>query len=231
MKRFFTWFTIIIVLSLIGLIAYFYLQQKFSPTDPAYLDNDSLAVYRVFDDCPPEGDAVSEKALELNKYKNRYTFPLPSDFADDISLEKMLEPGDDKGRWSMDKAARIKGYVYDVKSGGVETCNCKEKVDQDKDTHIEIVIDPMQNGKTQRMVIEVTPRMREIMSRRGEDWSTRTLRDQYLGRWVEVEGWLLFDDEHEMNAENTNPGRPRNWRATAWELHPITSIKVVDRMP
>jgi hypothetical protein len=26
--------------------------------------------------------------------------------------------------------------------------------------------------------------------------------------------------------ENTAPGRERNWRATAWEIHPITSIEV-----
>ena len=231
MKRFFTWFVIIMVLVLIGLIAYFYLQQKISPTNSSSVDNDSLSVYSVFDDCPPEGDAVSAKALDLNKFKNRFTFPQASDFTEEISLAKMLEPGDDKSRWSINKAARIKGYVYDIKSGGVETCNCKEREEQDKDTHIEIVIDPMQNGKTQRVVVEVTPRMRDIMSHRGEDWSTRTLRDKFLGRWVEVEGWLLFDDEHEMNAENTNPGRPRNWRATAWEIHPITSIKVVNRLP
>ena len=129
----------------------------------------------------------------------------------------------------MGKAARIKGYVYEVKSGGIETCNCKEREELDKDTHIELVADPMQTGKLQRMIVEITPRMRDIMEHKGVDWSTEGLRDRLLGRWVEVEGWLLFDDEHEMNAENTNPGHPRNWRATAWEIHPITSIKVIDR--
>ena len=193
-------------------------------------DNDALAsAYSRFEDCPQEGDAKSEKAIELNRYKNRFRFPKPDDFDPSITLSKIMEPGDDQDRWSPGKAARITGYICDVKPGGVETCNCKEHEDKDKDTHIEIVIDPMQTGKTQRMVVEVTPRMRDIMEHRGEDWSTRTLRDRLLGRWVEIEGWMLFDDEHIGSAENTAPGRERNWRATAWEIHPVTGFKVVDR--
>lgn len=228
MKRFVGYLILLLVLAAIALyigfrLHYIHFGSALSP------QSDSLSAYSTFDNCPPEGDAVSERAVELNKFKNRYSFPQESDFADGISLAKILEPGDDRDRWSQTKAARIRGYIYDIKSGGVETCNCKERVDQDKDTHIELVSDPMQSGKTFRMVVEVTPRMREIMEHRGVDWSTRTLRDKFLGRWVEVEGWLLFDDEHTMNAENTNPGHPRNWRATAWEIHPITDIKVIDR--
>jgi hypothetical protein len=44
-----------------------------------------------------------------------------------------------------------------------------------------------------------------------------------------VTGWLLFDAEHANAAANTAPGRPRDWRATAWEVHPITSLEVVPR--
>jgi hypothetical protein len=50
-----------------------------------------------------------------------------------------------------------------------------------------------------------------------------------LGRWVRVTGWLLFDAEHANAAENTAPGRARNWRASAWEIHPITAVEVVPR--
>jgi len=46
------------------------------------------------------------------------------------------------------------------------------------------------------------------MGARGVDWSTRALRDHYLGRWVRVRGWMLFDTEHKGEAENTAPGRP-----------------------
>lgn len=180
-------------------------------------------------DCPPEGNTKSERVAGLNKLKNRTVFPKPEDFDAEINLSKMLEPGNDEKRWNVLKAAKITGYVYDVKPGGVETCNCKTKEISERDTHIEIVYDPMNNGKTQRVIVEVTPRMREVIKSKGEDWSTAKLRDKLLGRWVAFEGWLLFDEEHVNQAENTNPGREKNWRATAWEIHPVTNFKVVSK--
>ena len=81
----------------------------------------------------------------------------------------------------------------------------------------------------QRMVVEVSPRIRKLMSEKGINWDTKTLRDKLLGRWVKFEGWLFFDEEHANAAENTNPGRERNWRATAWEIHPVTNIEITVR--
>src|SRR5262249_49423373 len=46
-------------------------------------------------------------------------------------------------------------------------------------------------------------------------------------KFVEVTGWLLFDSAHVHEAENTNPGGRHNFRATCWEIHPITDLKVV----
>jgi hypothetical protein len=37
----------------------------------------------------------------------------------------------------------------------------------------------------------------------------------------------LFEAEHKGESENTAPGRPRNWRATAWEVHPVTAVEVL----
>ena len=87
----------------------------------------------------------------------------------------------------------------------------------------------MHGDTSARMIVEVTPRWRYMMRERGTDWSTRALRDQYLGRWVNVRGWMLFDSEHKGASENTVPERSANWRATAWEIHPVTSIEVVTR--
>ncbi len=183
----------------------------------------------VYDDCPPEGNARQERLVELNRLKNRTSFPAQSDFDSSITLAKMLEPGDDRNRWRTDKTAEITAYVADVKVGGIETCNCKARDPEHRDTHIELVINPMNYTNTQKVIVEVTPRMRKLLSAKGEDWSTRTLRDHILGRWVKVRGWMLFDFEHERQAENTNPGNERNWRATSWEIHPLTSMEVVNR--
>ena len=98
-----------------------------------------------------------------------------------------------------------------------------------RDTHIELVLNPMKTDKKDIMVVEITPRIRHLMRERGEDWSTSAIRSRFLGRWVVLEGWMMLDVEHTAQAENTNPGRPRNWRGTAWELHPITTIKETTR--
>jgi hypothetical protein len=183
----------------------------------------------TYNGCPMEGDARSAAVRALNRLKNRYTAPKPEQINPKITLATVLAPGSDIGRWKVKDAAEITGYVYDVKPGGVETVNCHARGLADRDTHIELVLDPMAAGATKRMIVEVTPRWRVLMMAQGVDWSTRALRDKYLGRWVRVTGWMLFDVEHKNEAENTAPRRPRNWRATAWEIHPVTSIEVAQR--
>ena len=179
--------------------------------------------------CPAEGNAQSQRIRDLNKLKNRNKFPEEKDFDNSVSLEKILLPGNDKTRFDVNKAARIKGYVYDVKTGGVETCNCKTKEKDLRDTHIEIVLDPMNQEKAKRFIVEITPRLREMMRKQGINWSTNNLRDKFLGRWVQIEGWLFFDEEHANASENTNPQKENNWRASAWEIHPITKLEVIKR--
>lgn len=179
--------------------------------------------------CPPEGSAKSERIRALNTYKNRIRFPSEDDFDTSISVARLLEPGNDVQRWSNSKAARVCAYVIEVKPGGKETCNCGAKDLDERDTHIDLVLDPMRAEKSKRFVVEVTPPVRSIMKNQGINWSTRALRDQFLGRWVEVEGWMFLDEEHINMSENTRPLRENNWRATAWEIHPVTAIRVINR--
>ncbi len=179
--------------------------------------------------CPPEGNAKDEKKRESNKLKNRNQFPEEKNFDTNITLGNILKPGNDKTRWDNTKAVRITGYIYDVKQAGPESCNCKTKNKYLQDTHIEIISDPMNDGKIKRFVVEVTPRLREIMRLQKINWSTNVLRDKFLGRWVQIEGWMFFDEEHADESENTNPGREKNWRATSWEIHPVTKMEVVER--
>ena len=80
-------------------------------------------------------------------------------------------------------------------------------------------------------VLEVTPRLRMIKKKAGIDWKTPTLEQQMKGQWVEVTGWLTFDTAHIKQAENTSPGNPTNFRATCWEVHPVTDIKPLDGPP
>ncbi len=183
----------------------------------------------TYNGCGMDGDARSPAVKALNRLKNRFVAPQPEEINSVVTLAAMLAPGNDVGRWKVRQGAEITSYVWDVKVGGVESTNCRARDPQNRDTHIEVVLDPMDSPATRRVIVEVTPRWRAIMAAQGVDWSTRALRDKLLGRWVKVRGWMLFDVEHQNEAENTAPGRERNWRATAWEIHPVTAIEVVPK--
>jgi hypothetical protein len=189
----------------------------------------TLSAQEVFNNCGMEGDAKSPAVKLLDRKKNRYDAPKPADVDATVTLKAMLRPGDDEHRWSDRRAAEITGYVYDAKPGGVESCNCHAKDKYYRDTHIELVLDPMDQAESKRVIVEVTPRWRAMMKARGLDWTTSGIRKAFLGRWVKVRGWLLFDDIYRDQSENTNPGRARNWRATCWEVHPVTSMEIVSR--
>lgn len=66
------------------------------------------------------------------------------------------------------------------------------------------------------------------MAAKGIDWSTETLRATLKGHKVKVCGWLLYDEEHKSQSFATNPSGDKNWRASCWEIHPVTDIKVME---
>lgn len=179
--------------------------------------------------CDLDGNAKRADVARLNLHKNRYVAPAQADFQTTITLDALLNSGD-PNQFSQEKAAVIRGYVYDIKMGGVETCNCKAREPQYRDTHIELTPDAAHTDPRYRVIVEVTPRQRMMMASRGVDWSTTALRKAYKGKWVEVAGWLTYDDEHETAAFANDPDNvigERNWRATCWEVHPVTYIKPV----
>ena len=174
--------------------------------------------------CPSAGISLTSERRHLHRLKNRTAFPQASDFDSRISLDALLQRGDDRNRWSTDRAARIQGEVIDVAYAGAEGANCFNPCRRDIHIHI---VKAKGVTKSEQVVLEVTPRLREWAERQGIDWSEKTLQAQLVGHWVEFEGWLYYDGGHDEEAENTAPNNPRNWRATAWEIHPITKITVI----
>jgi hypothetical protein len=177
--------------------------------------------------CGMAGDATSAGGKELNNLKNRWNTPDASKIDADVSLAAMLVPGDDVDRFDSKMGATITGYVIDVKIGGKETCNCEATDPIDKDTHIELAL-ASGAAETERVIVEVTPRLRK---QKGDAWATDNLSTAFKGKWVQVTGWLAFDTMHIHEALNTNPNGAHNWRATCWEIHPVTDIHVVDAPP
>jgi len=189
--------------------------------------------------CPTSGLALTRQLREFHQLKNRSAFPQPADFDSRVTLEAFLHPGADESRWSAARAARIEGYVVSVSSGPLESANCYCR----RDIHIMVAPRPDAPPREQ-LVFEVTPRTKAAnetdvrntqLANPGEstpdavpiqDRSLETLKLELIGRRVRFEGWLLFDSLHAAESENTAPGRANNWRATAWELHPVTKIEI-----
>ena len=168
--------------------------------------------------CPRAGIALTTRARDLHRLKNRTSLPQATDIDPSITLEALLQPGNDLNRWSTDRAARIQGEVIDVAHAGYEATNCWNPCYRD----IHILIATRKGvAKREHVVVEVTPNFQ-----RG-DWSEKTLQAQLVGHWCEFEGWLYFDVGHAEESENISPGEPDNWRATAWEIHPVTKITVI----
>jgi hypothetical protein len=205
------------------------------PVTPAGGPQDLRVIQLNGRPCPQEGTAKSETRRALNRLKNRFNLPTDDDIDPLVSLQAMLVPGPDLDRFSPKKAATIRGFVVKVSFGGIEfgeTCNCQSQKKNEVDTHIDLAMHP-EAPPNQHVIVEITQRLRLLKKMQDPtvDWSTENIQEQFEGKWVEVTGWLMFDTEHVKQAENTNPGNPKNFRATCWELHPVTSIKRLDAAP
>lgn len=174
--------------------------------------------------CPSAGIALTSNMRNLHRLKNRTAFPQTADFDTRVTLEALLQPGDDRNRWSTDRAGRIQGEVIDVAYAGTEAANCFSPCR--RDIHI-LIATRKGAAKNEHVVLEVTPHFQSWAEQQGIDWSEQTLHAQLVGHWCEFEGWLYFDVGHAEESENTAPGNSSNWRATGWEIHPITKITVV----
>jgi len=184
-----------------------------------------IALWLVFArPCSSDGFALTSRARSLHRLKNRTTFPQAADFDPRITLDELVRPGDDSNRWSVNHAARIQGQVIDVAYARPEAANCYKPYR--RDIHI-LIANRKDAAKNEQVVVEVTPYFQDWAPEKGMDWSEQALQAELVGHWCEFEGWLYFDVGHEEESENTAAHNSDNWRATAWELHPVTKITVI----
>lgn len=148
--------------------------------------------------CPVTGSGRTAAEKRANTFKNRTGEP--SQFRT-LQVEDLLSAGPEE--WSPHAGVELDGWVIAVKKSGPESCNCFDP--KKVDTHI--LVGASRLSRTRGVVVEVTPR-KPI---RGADRSL-------IGRHVLIRGWLFYDSHHEHQ-----PGR-----ATAWEIHPVTSIRVLE---
>src|ERR1041384_5701243 len=124
-----------------------------------------IAVWLVLtQNCPRSGIALTSRARQLHRLKNRTALPQAADFDSRITLTELLKPGDDTNRWSTDRAARIQGEVIDVEHAGAEATNCFSP--WDRDIHI-LIATQKGAAKSEHVVVEVTPHIREWAATQG----------------------------------------------------------------
>jgi hypothetical protein len=174
--------------------------------------------------CPPSGLALTSARRAVHRLKNRTSLPQSNDFDPQVTLQAMLQPGDDEKRWNQARAARIEGYVVSVGRAGVELANCYSPCR--RDIHINLAL-RMDAPVTEQLVVEVTPNFERWVRSKGLDWSEEALKRTLVGRWCRFEGWLFYDRQHAKESTNTFEQGSDVWRATAWEIHPVTRIEVL----
>ena len=187
-------------------------------------------VFPSADPCPNDGDGGDPG---LNQQKNRFTEPGDTDMSstirypsDVIALPEPPGTGrQSRDSWSDGDAATIGGYeatgatiegkivriTPENKPKG-ESVNC-HRYKTLYDYHI-FVADTPDVGIDQAVVVEMTPRWRSV----EPTWTVPAIRKLIKNQTpVRVTGWLMYDEEH--------TDQVGKYRATAWELHPVTRLQ------
>ncbi|HVS82440.1 MAG TPA: hypothetical protein VHE60_11980 [Pyrinomonadaceae bacterium] len=187
--------------------------------------------------CPACGTVTDNKHRTLNLQKNRGTAVTSPQ---KITVQEIRDPANNTGKFTPNKQVSVTGFIAGVDPGGMpETCNCK-RTDL-RDVHINIVADPSEAAdQTKYVVVEFTPRWEKNFHFDDSNYDTMlaAVKAQIEGKWVKFEGWMMFDFIHANASQSTSPGNPVcpkdglqhsgcNWRATPWEVHPVTAYTIV----
>ncbi|MBI3654124.1 MAG: hypothetical protein HY231_24090 [Acidobacteria bacterium] len=179
--------------------------------------------------CKACGSAHSLKGQQLDVLKNR---DHKATDVQDLQVKDMRKLANNT-KFNSDMQVRVTGFVASVVPGGKqENCNCSRNDLQD--IHINIVATPQERNNQRRYVIvEFTPRWQEKFGLDNNDYPAmiKAVRQQIEGRWVTFEGWMLYDYFHAGQSVSTAPDNPKDWRATPWEVHPITKYTVLPGPP
>ena len=132
--------------------------------------------------------------------KSRRATPKSTDINTTVTLDGLLSKNaaDD---WSTSKAAIIDGYVIQLER------------EADGDHHLMVATNAGETSTTKWVIVEVTP----TWSKQLASLSAGQLNN-LRGKHIRVTGWLYY----EQNDASRDP------RGTRWEIHPVTSITILN---
>jgi hypothetical protein len=141
----------------------------------------------------------------------------------------------------------LTGWLVLAYAGPPETTNCASA--NFHDWHLEIFQSPSDHapriGDPTPIICEITPRTERAIYRDGAHIQSLTgffrLQDAsyratgHKAQKIRVTGYLLWDDEHNGSADvgSTIQYVSKNefhhpWRSTAWEIHPVMKVDVIE---
>jgi hypothetical protein len=121
---------------------------------------------------------------------------------------------------------KIVGFIptgTGLKTGAIETVNCRLTEAVQRDIHIPLV-QTKTKTEFQGIVIEMIPQGRPA------NWTLARLRKaRDNGRKVMVVGGLFYDNDHLVNKDPNHVLSGHSKRFTIWEVHPVTQFFVCTR--
>jgi hypothetical protein len=173
---------------------------------------------------------------------------LDSHTPSDLTRGNHADHKDDLAKLGEGQVFAINGYLFYAQKGGTsESSNCQLSDMDAIDFHIGIGFDAALAAKVlakatkkpgakltdaqktalnqTSVVVEMTPHYRAQFK---PDWSLDLLK-AVLGRQVRVVGQLTADNEHNNAHDNCSFAGANTatcWRASIWELHPVTQFQV-----
>ncbi len=163
----------------------------------------------------------------LIEQKNRVDVPShyePLTFADFLALPALSERYT-ASEWEIvrtytQRAVTVEGYIAEVIAVRDGTTYGRPPAEGDFHVHLRATSQPECSPggpRGEQLVTEVTPPFRPPKT----GWSFEALLDLCRRQVrVRISGWLLHDYQHVRDIGD--------WRASAWEIHPVTQIEVQD---
>lgn len=166
--------------------------------------------------CPPAGAGGNPEICYQCALKNRNITPgIPNN---NITLDTLLRGmPDDSNTYNSSTFVTVTGWVVETQDGGPEVCNCYSH--DSTSSFFKLYIGQSANAwKDSILMAEITPAYR----------ATHYISDDVVfAEKVEVSGYLMYNPNAHKFALDACKRCHTTDRKTAWEICPVTNIKVL----
>lgn len=184
-------------------------------------------------------DQMPDQGLPVTKTLSEADFGLlDKEIPATLTKRNHAKEADDLANLGEGNIFGVIGYLYYAKQTGRESCNCELTGGLESDYHIGIGFDPdvaakLRSGTStsktdleqSSVVVEMTPQYCEKVH---PQWTLASVNN-VVGEQVKVVGQLMVDNEHAAASQDCgriNSDKQKCWRASAWEIHPVTQFYV-----